>query len=198
MHAEYAVLERAVAPARTPGGSDKTIDRASVDARILALFGNTALVGQVRRLQKVELAEVWRLTARALSRQQAPSPAPMSFLEVHQRLLRGLPGEALLISSSMFLDTLGEVERFFNLSFKTLKARLGSTLDSAASERAMRAARVAMTAADVLGGHDAARQYMHTRNFALGGAAPLELVQTSDGERVVLNELHAHAEGGPL
>ena len=49
-----------------------------------------------------------------------------------------------------------------------------------------------------LGSFDAARDYMHTRNFALGGATPAYLVKTSDGERIVLNELHAHAEGGPL
>ena len=62
----------------------------------------------------------------------------------------------------------------------------------------MRAARATMAAAEVLGSYDAARAYMHTRNFALGGATPAELIRTSDGERIVHNELHAQAEGGPL
>lgn len=55
-----------------------------------------------------------------------------------------------------------------------------------------------MTAAEVLGSYDAARAYMHTRNFALGGATPAEFIKTPEGERTVLNELHAQAEGGPL
>ena len=119
-------------------------------------------------------------------------------MRVHQRLIERLWGESLLISASMFLNTLADVERYFGISFKTIKARLGSTLDTAASERVMRAARATLTAAQVLGTFDAARAYMHTRNFALGGATPAELVKTADGERIVLNELQAHAEGGPL
>jgi uncharacterized protein (DUF2384 family) len=50
----------------------------------------------------------------------------------------------------------------------------------------------------VLGSFDAARKYMHTRNFALGGSTPTELIKTAEGERLVLNELQAQAEGGPL
>jgi putative toxin-antitoxin system antitoxin component (TIGR02293 family) len=71
-------------------------------------------------------------------------------------------------------------------------------LDTAASERAMRAARVTTAAAEVLGSFDAARKYMHTKNFALGGSTPVDLLKTSEGERMVLNELQAQAEGGPL
>ena len=113
-------------------------------------------------------------------------------------MVAGLRGEALLISASMFLDTLADVERHFGISFKTIKARLDGTLGSAASEHAMRAARSTLTAAEVLGSLDAARAYMHSRNFALGGTTPAELVKTADGERIVLNELQAHADGGPL
>lgn len=103
-----------------------------------------------------------------------------------------------LVLDTLFLNNLSEVERYFGLSFKTIKSRLGGSLDVAASERALRAARTTMTAAKVLGSHDAARSYMHTRNFALGGGTPAELVKTAEGERLVLNELHAQAEGGPL
>lgn len=123
---------------------------------------------------------------------------PLSPIEVHRRLLQGLAGEALLLSSAMSLDSLADTERFFEMSFKTIKARQGGSLDTAASERAMRAARTTMTAAQVLGSYEAARSYMHTRNFALGGSTPAELVKTSDGERIVLNELQTQAEGGPL
>lgn len=174
------------------------IDRAAIDARVIALFDNASLRSHVRRLDKVELSSVWRLTQQVLSRKGTSVAEPLSPMEVHRRMLEGLAGETLLVSSAMFLSNLADAEKFFGLSFKTIKARLGGSLDTAASERAMRAARATMTAAEVLGSYDAARAYMHTRNFALGGATPAELVKTSDGERIVLNELHAQAEGGPL
>ena len=66
-------------------------------------------------------------------------------------------------------------------------------------QQASRAARdVTTAAARVLGSYKAARAYMHTPNFALGGATPAKLVKTSEGERIVLNELQAQADGGPL
>lgn len=174
------------------------IDRAAIDALVIGLFDNESLRSHVRSLEKMELASVWRLTLQTLERKRARAVEPLSPIEVHRRLLEGLAGETLLVSSSMFLNNLADAERFFGLSFKTIKARQGGSLDTAASERAMRAARATMTAARVLGSYDAARAYMHTRNFALGGSTPAELVKTSDGERIVLDELHAHAEGGPL
>ena len=196
MHAEATVASR---PSQRPAPrTTRGIDAATIDARVLALFDNAALRSQLRKLDKVELASVWRLTQHALGRQRGAAAAPLSHLQVHQRMVAGLRGEALLISASMFLDTLADVERHFGISFKTIKARLEGTLGSAASEHAMRAARSTLTAAEVLGSLDAARAYMHSRNFALGGTTPAELVKTADGERIVLNELQAHADGGPL
>jgi len=62
----------------------------------------------------------------------------------------------------------------------------------------MRAARVTTAAAQVLGSFDAVRQYMRTKNFALGGSTPIDLIKTAEGERLVLNELQAQAGSGPL
>ena len=192
------VSTRLPPPPRRAKDAVPGIDRAAIDTRVIALFDNVSLQSHVRRLDKVELSSVWRLTQQVLSRKATSIAQPLSPIEVHKRLLEGLAGETLLVSSAMFLSTLADAEKFFGLSFKTIKARLGGSLDTAASERAMRAARATMTAAEVLGSYDAARAYMHTRNFALGGATPAELVKTSDGERIALNELHAQAEGGPL
>lgn len=174
------------------------LDPALIDALVLEVFDNKALQARVRELKKVELASVWQLTEAALAQQSSLGSQPLEPMTVHRRLAAGLAGESLLVSSSMFLNTLSDAEGFFGLSFKTIKARLGQPLDTAASERALRAARVTLTAADVLGSFAAARAYMHTPNFALGGATPAELVKTGDGERLVLNELHTQAEGGPL
>jgi uncharacterized protein (DUF2384 family) len=174
------------------------LDRASIDARVLALFDNARLRSKVLNLEKVELLNVWRATEATLAAPQVKDAAPLSPLEVHNRLVVGLAGVTLLVSSAMFLTNMAEVEDYFGITFKTIKARMEGLLDTAASEKAMRAARATMTAAEVLGNYDAAREYMHTRNFALGGATPAELVKTADGESLVLNELHAQAESGPL
>ncbi|MDQ2778774.1 MAG: MbcA/ParS/Xre antitoxin family protein [Pseudomonadota bacterium] len=40
--------------------------------------------------------------------------------------------------------------------------------------------------------------WLHTRNCALGGATLVALLQTAEGERIVLDELQAQAEGAPL
>jgi uncharacterized protein (DUF2384 family) len=190
------------APAHHQRDSDapvvRDLDWSALDAWILSMLDDKVFLSQVRRLDKFELVYVWRLTERALEKhRQAPSRA-VAPIDVHRRLVEGLQGESLLISSSMFLNSLAEAERFFHISFKTLKSKIGKSLDTATSELAMRAARVTAAAAEVLGDFDMARKYMHTKNFALGGATPAELLKTSEGERLVLNELQAHAEGGPL
>ena len=171
---------------------------ASIDAWLLAVLEDEELRQQVRQLKKVELASVWQLTRSFLLLRHSRVSAHPDPLEVHRRLIAGLAGESLLVSSSMFLDNLSEAEGFFELSFKTIKSRLGRALDTAASERAMRGARVTLTAAEVFGDFEAARVYMHTPNYALGGHTPAELIKTSEGERIVLNELQTQAEGGPL
>ncbi len=43
-----------------------------------------------------------------------------------------------------------------------------------------------------------ATTYMQTKNFALGGLTPMELVATEQGTRQVLAEISAHADDGPL
>jgi putative toxin-antitoxin system antitoxin component (TIGR02293 family) len=173
-------------------------DGASIDAWLLAVLEDEELRRQVRQLKKVELATVWQLTRSFLLLRHSRVSAHPDPLEMHRRLIAGLAGESLLVSSSMFLDTLSEAEGFFELSFKTIKSRLGRALDTAASERAMRGARATLTAAEVFGDFEAARAYMHTPNYALGGHTPAELIKTSEGERIVLNELQTQAEGGPL
>ena len=74
-----------------------------------------------------------------------------------------------------------------------------TTSSSSASGRAATArhGRVLIEATAVLGA-DAAETYLRTGNFALGGTTPAELLESSEGERVVLNELRTHLESGPL
>ena len=176
----------------------RDLDWGSIDALVLATLEDKVLLRDLRRLEKLELSSVWGKTERALMRHQQVKATAVGPLEVHRRLAEGLTGESILVSSSMFHNSLAEAERFFDLSYKTIKAKLGKTLDTGVSELALRAARATTTAAQVLGSFDAARKYMHTRNFALGGSTPAELLKTAEGERLILNELQAHAEGAPL
>lgn len=72
-----------------------------------------------------------------------------------------------------------------------------TTPSSSASDRAASYRRVLIEATAVLGA-DAAETYLRTGNFALGGTAPAELLDSSEGERVVLNELRTYLECGSL
>jgi uncharacterized protein (DUF2384 family) len=49
-----------------------------------------------------------------------------------------------------------------------------------------------------MGSLDAARAFLRTPNFALGGALPRELLKTAEGEQLVLSELQTQAAGGPV
>ncbi|MFT4100790.1 MAG: DUF2384 domain-containing protein [Burkholderiaceae bacterium] len=120
-------------------------------------------------------------------------------LDMHFALRSGLPGSAILTTPALVYDTVDEITRFFDITTKTFRERIKQDrLSTTESERVVRLGRVTLAAAQALGGFDQARQYLRTRNFALGGAIPLELLHTADGERLVLDELQAHAEGGPL
>ena len=185
-------------PSTTRRDTGGDLDWNAIDFWVFSIFTDKALLGQVRKLEKVELTRVWSLTERAIKRHRRMHHGALDPLEVHRRLLEGIAGESLLLSSSMFLDSMAEVEDYFDLTFKTIKSKLGKSLDPGTGERAIRAARVATVAAEVLGSFELARKYMHTKNFALGGATPAELLKTSEGERIVLNELQSQAEGGPL
>jgi uncharacterized protein (DUF2384 family) len=178
--------------------SPAEIDWDGIDAVVLSTLEDKSLHRRLRNLEKLELGEIWIVTHKALLRHTSARREVIAPLELHKRLLEGLSGESLLVSSSMFLYTLQEAENFFDISFKTIKSRLGRTLDTTASELAMRAARVSIAAAEVLGGFETARRYIRTKNFALGGATPLDLMKTAEGERLVMNELQAQAESGPL
>jgi uncharacterized protein (DUF2384 family) len=180
------------------GASGPAAEQETIDARVIALFENTALRTKILRLERLDMASVRNLTQHALKSKAVSSAVPLSHLQIHDRLLKGVSGIALLVSSALFLNNLGDVERFFDISFKTIKARLEGSLDTALSERAMRGARASLMAAELLGGFEAAKSYMHTRNFALGGAMPMNLVKMAGGERVVMNDLQTHADGGPL
>ena len=175
----------------------ETLNFADVDAVSLAIFTDKQLHRKVRTLEKLDLTEVRAIIEKAIGRYRSDVPRP-SAQHIHNKVMAGFSGEALIISSALLLDTLRDTERFFHISFKTIKSKLGQSLEPASSELALRMTRATLSAAKVFGNLEAGRNYLRTKNFALGGAAPIDLLQTAEGERIVLNELQTQADGGPL
>jgi uncharacterized protein (DUF2384 family) len=64
--------------------------------------------------------------------------------------------------------------------------------------RGRRSGRIAVMAAELMGSAEEGSLYLRTPNFALGGGTPLELLTTAKGEQLVLAELQAQADGGPV
>ena len=128
-----------------------------------------------------------------------PERALLGGLEVHQRLVKGLPGISLGLAGSLAHETIEDLTDFFGMTAKTFRGRLKQEhLGLDESERVLRSARVTLAASELFGGFDQAREYLRTKNFALGGAKPIDLIQTAEGERLVLDELHAQAHSAPL
>ena len=175
--------------------------RSTVDHRVLRLFNSKGLKRNLREQAKVNFAVLWSLTVKALEedRQTAVSaPATLQQLDIHQSIIAGLPGEALFISSAMAFDSMQEALPFFEVSAKTARGRVGDVLPASQGEMALRIGRVLTIAWDLFGSLEIARQYLRTRNFALGGAIPRDLLKTGEGEQVVLAELQTQAAGGPV
>lgn len=130
---------------------------------------------------------------------QEAEPVSLGGLEVHQHLVEGLPGVSLILAGSLAHETVEDLTGFFGMTAKTFRGRLKQGhLGLDESERVLRSIRVALAASELFGGFDEAREYLRTKNFALGGARPIDLILTAQGERLVLDELHAQAHSAPL
>jgi putative toxin-antitoxin system antitoxin component (TIGR02293 family) len=186
---------RAAPPAAAPAFPDL---RSASDRRVLDLFANRSLERTLREQGKTNLETVWQCASKELRAPRAGGRSAPGPLDVHRRIVNGLPGIALVIASAMAYDSMQEALALFDLSAKTAKQRLWQTLAPNEGEIALRIGRVLTLAGDALGSLDAARQYLRTPNFALGGAAPRELLRTAEGEQIVLAEIQAQAEGGPV
>jgi putative toxin-antitoxin system antitoxin component (TIGR02293 family) len=173
--------------------------RAHIDHRVLRIFDNKSLKRSLRQEVKINLDDLWERTARAIEQQERPLTGPMlEQLDIHQSIVDGLPGEALYIASAMAFDSLQEALPFFDVSAKTARLRVGALLPANQGEIALRIGRVLTMAGDLFGSLDAARKYLRTPNFALGGGIPRDLLKTGEGEQLVLAELQTQAAGGPV
>lgn len=176
----------------------RSLTGGSLDAQLIQMYGSPTLRKALRDHDKLDLVNFRSRVDRLMEKVVPETSVRLAPLEVHQHLVKGLPGPALFIASAMAFDSLAEALPFFECTAKTAWKKLDKRLSPAESEQALRLGRVATGAAHLLGSQEAGRQYLRTPNFALGGVMPLELLKTAEGERMVLNELQAHRDGGPL
>ncbi|HYH46809.1 MAG TPA: antitoxin Xre/MbcA/ParS toxin-binding domain-containing protein [Thermoanaerobaculia bacterium] len=98
----------------------------------------------------------------------------------------GLPFTSLEAVMEQFGLKREEVSWALDLPLRTLARRKQERrLSPGESDRLFRMVRIAVQAAEVLGGREEASHWLHAQNRALGGQTPLELLDTDLGSRQV-------------
>lgn len=101
-------------------------------------------------------------------------------------LRQGLPYDALEALTGKLGLSFDVTATSLHLARGTLvRGKQRGRLDTQASERIVRLADLAARAAEVLGGLDEASAWLTTDNRALGGVAPITLLDTGVGTRAV-------------
>lgn len=98
----------------------------------------------------------------------------------------GLPFTSLEAVMEQFGLKREEVSWALDLPLRTLARRKQERrLSPGESDRLFRVVRIAVQAAEVLGGREEASRWLHASNRALGGQTPLELLDTDLGSRQI-------------
>lgn len=176
----------------------KVISRGISDARALKLLEDPLLSKHVRGAGKLSVKRLRQaIDDTVIMAGNLDRSASIDSAEVQQRLLKGLPGEAMFIASALAFDSFQESAEFFGLSTKAARQRIGRLLDAGEGEKVLHLVLAVIGATCVLGSINEARRYLKTPNFALGGVAPRDLLLTAEGTHCALNELQTHEDGGP-
>ncbi|MGH9379728.1 MAG: type II RES/Xre toxin-antitoxin system antitoxin [Thermoanaerobaculia bacterium] len=106
--------------------------------------------------------------------------------ELAQQIRSGLPYSAAETLMQVMGLSQVELASLLGVSERTLtRSKRAVRLNPIASDRLVRLARVALHGSDALGSGDALRHWLRTPNRALGGRAPLTLLDTDVGVRDV-------------
>jgi putative toxin-antitoxin system antitoxin component (TIGR02293 family) len=109
---------------------------------------------------------------------------------VARRTREGLPYAALTAVAKRYRIPLATLARVIGLPEHTLaRRRKERRLRADESDRLLRVARVAMSAEDMLGAQARAGRWLQNPNQALGGAMPLDLLDTDLGADEVMTIL---------
>jgi putative toxin-antitoxin system antitoxin component (TIGR02293 family) len=113
-----------------------------------------------------------------------------SQLEVVPLLRVGLPYRSLEVLSCVIDISINAAATWLRLSRRTLARRKEQTrLDTLASERVFRMAAVSARAVMTLGSVQRGRTWLMAENQALGGVAPITMLDTDIGARAAEEEL---------
>lgn len=112
---------------------------------------------------------------------------PMKQVET---IRKGIPAQAF----DQIAGALGvgkeTLARKLNINAQTLRKRKSRMLSADEAEKSLRVTRVFVTASEVLGSEDEAREWMGEAVMALGGRRPLDLLDTDVGAQEVFNLLN--------
>jgi putative toxin-antitoxin system antitoxin component (TIGR02293 family) len=120
-----------------------------------------------------------------------------NFAELAELIRQGLPAGTLLVLGEKLDLKNSTLSKKLGIPQRTLTRRLSrhSRLTAAESDRTVRLARVYATAVEMIGNADKAAQWLRTPNRALGGAFPIDHLDTDLGTREVENILGRIAYG---
>lgn len=118
-------------------------------------------------------------------------------VDLQAAIREGFPQEVIAELMEAADLSIKELAASLDLSPRSLQRRRGQgRLASYESDRLYRLARIVALAKSSLGGHDAATRWLKRPNRALGGKAPLTVIDTELGARAVENVLGRIAFGG--
>ena len=143
----------------SPTGSF-AVARSFIDTILVALYESKTLRRSLRHHDKLSLSALGTRAQQELTANYG-NKVHVFVLEpiaVHERLVRGLPGQALFISASLAFESLAEALPYFDVTAKTAWQKIEKQLSPAESEQALRLGRVATMASELLGSPEAGRQ----------------------------------------
>jgi putative toxin-antitoxin system antitoxin component (TIGR02293 family) len=137
------------------------------------------------------------MIAETVGRRDALRERPADYSAVARRTREELPYAALAAVAKRYRIPLATLARVIGLTEDTLTSRKKERrLRTDESDRLLRVARVATSAEDVLGSQAKAGRWLQTPNRALGGAVPLDLLNTDLGAEEIVTILDRIEHGG--
>ncbi|HEX8359869.1 MAG TPA: antitoxin Xre/MbcA/ParS toxin-binding domain-containing protein [Longimicrobium sp.] len=118
-----------------------------------------------------------------------------SDLDLVEAVQDGLPMAAVSAVVERSALTVAEVEQIVFLHGSAAERMGCATLTPEESDRLARVARVTALASETIGDPVRAAGWLRTRNRALGGAVPIELLRSGEGGRIVEETLLQVAHG---
>ena len=153
----------------------------------VALFAFDQYLSQNRRKKEYEPCEDFsKFLNQAFTRRGSATRAS----DVIARIQSGLPGRSIGLLQSLLEIHHKEMADILCREDKTIRTwAKREKLSSSASEQVFRLMKVYLAACSVLEDKNEALAWLKEPSEPLGGSTPLELLGTSEGERLVIDEL---------